>query len=126
MPSPFFGDIGCGVTDGNGECYVLIDDMFSETVTASMDYYVFLQKEGLGDLYVVEKTAQYFLVKGTAGLKFSWEIKVRQKEYEYQRLDVDELGEYEIDKVNYEEEALSMVSEYYASLENAFEQEVVS
>ena len=33
---------------------------------------------------------------------------------------------YKIDKVNYEEEALSMVSEYYASLENAFEQEVVS
>lgn len=140
MPSPMFGDIGCGVTDENGECYVFIDDMFSETVTASMDYYVFLQKEGLGDLYVAEKTAQYFLVKGTAGLKFSWEIKVRQKEYEYQRLDVDELGEYEIDKVNYEEEAQSMVAEYYssledtqdiaaeyyASLENAFEQEVAS
>ena len=140
MPSPMFGDIGCGVMDENGECYVLIDDMFSETVTASMDYYVFLQKEGLGDLYVAEKTAQYFLVKGTAGLKFSWEIKVRQKEYEYQRLDVDELGEYEIDKVNYEEEAQNMVAEYYssledtqdiaaeyyASLENAFEQEVAA
>lgn len=140
MPSPMFGDIGCGVTDENGECYVLIDDMFSETVTASMDYYVFLQKEGIGDLYVAEKTEQYFLVKGTAGLKFSWEIKVRQKEYEYQRLDVDELGEYEIDKVNYEEEAQNMVAEYYsglediqdiaaeyyASLENAFEQEVAA
>lgn len=126
MPSPMFGDIGCGVTDENGECYVFIDDMFNETVTASMDYYVFLQKEGHGDLYVAEKTAQYFTVKGTAGMKFSWEIKVRQKEYEYQRLDVDELGEYEIDQVNYEEEAQRMAEEYYLGLENAFEQEAVS
>lgn len=126
MPSPMFGDIGCGAIDENGECYIFIDDMFGETVTSSMDYYVFLQKEGLGDLYVAEKKAQYFLAKGTAGLKFSWEIKVRQMEYEYNRLEVDGIDELKLKTINYEAEAQNMVSEYYASLENAFEQEVVS
>lgn len=126
MPSPMFGDIGCGAIDENGECYIFIDDMFGETVTASMDYYVFLQKEGFGDLYVAEKTAQYFLVKGTAGLKFSWEIKVRQMEYEYNRLEVDGIDELKLKTINYEAEAQNMVLEYYKSLENAFEQEVES
>lgn len=88
MPSPMFGDIGEGITDNNGECYISIDDIFSETVAMETEYQVFLQKEGQGDLWVADKQKGYFVVKGTSDLKFAWEIKVRQRDYEYERLEL--------------------------------------
>lgn len=87
--SPMFGDIGEGITDKNGECYVGIDHIFSETVNPDIEYQVFLQKEGEGDLWVAEKERDYFVVKGTGKLKFSWEIKALQRDYEYERLEED-------------------------------------
>lgn len=89
MSSPMFGDIGESMTDENGESYISIDEIFSETVSCQTEYQVFLQKEGSGDIWVEEKNFNYFLVKGTPNLKFSWEIKVKQKDYEYFRLDED-------------------------------------
>lgn len=86
-PSPMFGDIGEGETDENGECYVSIEDVFAETIDTAVEYQVFLQKEGEGDLWVDEKESDYFLVKGTGNLKFSWEIKAVQREYECDRLE---------------------------------------
>lgn len=86
-PSPMFGDIGEGETDENGECYVSIEDVFAETIDTAVEYQVFLQKEGEGDLWVDEKESDYFLVKGTGNLKFSWEIKAVQREYECERLE---------------------------------------
>lgn len=88
MPSPMFGDIGGGIIGEDGLCYVYFDQIFRETVASDISYYVFLQKEGEGDLWVSEKTQDYFLVCGTPDLKFSWEAKVRQIDYEYNRLDV--------------------------------------
>ena len=85
--TPYFGDIGTGKTDENGICYVSIDAMFSETVNAAVEYSVFLQKEGPGDIWVESKDSAFFVVKGTANLPFSWEIKVIQMEYEYTRLE---------------------------------------
>lgn len=79
MTSPYFGDIGTGVLDENGECIVAIDDIFSETVLLNQEYYVFLQKEGCGDIWIDKKASNYFVVKGTANLKFVWELKAKQK-----------------------------------------------
>lgn len=87
MPSPMFGDIGEGMTDENGECVISLDDIFSETITTNVEYQVFLQKEGQGDIWVSKKTNLYFLVKGTKYLKFAWEIKAKQSNYGYARLE---------------------------------------
>lgn len=86
-PTPMFGDIGTGQTDESGKCYIYFDPVFQETVSADYTYCVFLQKEGKGDIWVSEKTADYFLVEGTPNLSFSWEAKVKQRDYEYLRLD---------------------------------------
>ncbi len=81
-----FGDVGCGKTDETGQCYVYFDPVFMETVSTDMEYQIFLQKEGPGDLWVAEKTPGYFLVKGTENLSFSWEAKAKQRGYENTRL----------------------------------------
>ena len=86
-PTPYFGDIGTGRTDESGVCFVSIDDIFQETVNIGVEYSVFLQKEGAGDLWVEEKSSAFFAVRGTPNLSFSWEIKAVQKDYEYLRLD---------------------------------------
>ena len=86
MTSPMFGDIGTAETDEDGECVIYIDDVFYETVSPGIEYQVFLQKEGQGDLWVSQKNATYFCVNGTPNLKFSWEIKIKQRDYEYNRL----------------------------------------
>lgn len=78
--SALFGDIGQGVTDENGVCVIDLNDIFNETVDTNVEYNVFLQKEGQGDVWVDEKMYNYFVVKGTPNLKFSWEIKARQKD----------------------------------------------
>lgn len=117
MPSPMFGDIGEATTDENGECYLFLDDIFQETVTTSIEYQVFLQKEGQGDIWIEEKAERYFVVKGTPNLKFAWEIKAKQKDYEYERL--ESFGtEPEVHEPDYEEEALQdyiKITESYES-----------
>lgn len=87
MPSPMFGDIGEAVTDENGEAIIDINDIFQETVSTNIEYQVFLQKEGKGDIWVQEKHETYFIVKGTENLKFAWEIKVKQRDYEYEKME---------------------------------------
>lgn len=84
-PTPYFGDIGSGEIAVDGKCYVDIEDILKEMINTEMQYYVFLQKCGEGDLYVSECCPDYFIVTGTPGLKFFWELKVKQKGYEYNR-----------------------------------------
>ena len=134
MTNPMFGDIGEAKTDENGECYLYIDDIFKETVTTNIEYQVFLQKEGQGDVWIEEKNEEYFAVKGTPNLKFAWEIKAKQKEYEYERLKMheEESDVYEEDYAktaqkeiensinDYEEQAIKMMEEYYSMMEGAF------
>ena len=86
-PSPYFGDIGTAKTNETGICYVSIDAVFSEAINANVEYSVFLQKEGPGDIWVESKDFAFFIVKGTPNLAFSWEIKAIQKNYEYLRLE---------------------------------------
>ena len=85
MPTPFFGDIGESVISDDGTCMIDIDDVFQESANVGIKYYVFLQREGEGDCWIAEKEQNYFIVKGTPGLKFSFEIKARQIEYEHMR-----------------------------------------
>lgn len=112
--TPMFGDIGTAQTDETGKCYIDIDDVFQETVNTDVEYQVFLQKEGQGDLWVEEKTPTYFTVKGTENLKFSWEIKAIQRDYEFERLEEyqDENKEVAIDyEKEYIDEINSLIKE---------------
>lgn len=92
-PTPMFGDLGCGKTNDRGIAIVDIDPAFSETINSGIEYQVFLQKEGDGDIWVAEKEESYFTVRGTPNLKFSWELKCIQKHYEHLRLDEKEVQE---------------------------------
>lgn len=85
MASPMFGDIGEASISEDGTCLIDIDDIFQESTNVKIEYYVFLQKEGDGDCWVDKKEQTYFTVKGTPGLKFAFEIKARQTEYEHMR-----------------------------------------
>ena len=88
-PSPLFGDVGEGVIDETGYCYVFLDPIFAETISTNQ-YQVFLQKYGNGDCWVSERKSGYFVVQGTAGMKFGWELKAKQKDFDQLRLEKDE------------------------------------
>lgn len=86
MPSPMFGDLGEGEIGEDGSCYVWLDPVFAETITTDQ-YQVFLQKYGAGDLYISDRKAGYFVVTGTPGLRFGWELKAKQADFDQRRLD---------------------------------------
>lgn len=121
MPTPFFGDIGESVISDDGTCMIDIDDIFQESANVGIKYYVFLQREGEGDCWIAEKGQNYFIVKGTPGLKFSFEIKARQAEYEHMRFtdpgdtaytDARDIG---IPEPNYESEVTEVSEPDYES-----------
>lgn len=110
--TPYFGDLGHGMTDENGVCLIEIDDIFREIV-GEQEYLVFLQPEGEGDLYVnkAEKYCNYFIVRGTANLSFAWEIKNIQKEKQFTRFGTDsERGMLDIDYTDLEETLISDIN----------------
>ena len=93
-----------------------------------------MQKEGSGDIWVDKKTENYFIVRGSSNLKFAWEVKAKQKGYEYERLEIHDT-EPDIDKINYEIEGQKFVdlelqkyiesiaynvTQYYQALEEMF------
>uniref|UniRef100_UPI0040257E29 phage tail spike protein n=1 Tax=Agathobacter rectalis TaxID=39491 RepID=UPI0040257E29 len=86
-PSPMFGDIGAAQIDETGKCLIFIDEKFAQTIDLEYLYDVFLTKYGPGDCYVSERTVSYFIVEGTKNLKFAWEIKTIQRDYENLRLE---------------------------------------
>ena len=90
-PSPMFGDIGEGVIDESGYCYVFLDPVFAETISTDQ-YQVFLQRYGQGDCFVLERKPSYFVVQGEPGLAFGWELKSKQKDFDQLRLDREEHG----------------------------------
>ena len=94
--NPVFGDLGSGSIAADGEAYIALDDMFAEVITCS-SYQVFLQKCGSGDLWVKEKHPSYFIVEGTPGLLFDWEIKARQSDFVNTRM--EEYATYEMHSV---------------------------
>lgn len=84
--TPYFGDIGTAEILEDGQCFVEIDPIFAETVSLD-NYVVFLQAEGAGECYVSEKGPDYFIVSGTPGMPFAYEIKAKQKGFENVRLE---------------------------------------
>lgn len=86
-PSPMFGDVGSAQIDETGKCLIFIDEKFAQTIDLEYLYDVFLTKYGPGDCYVSERTPSYFAVEGTKNLKFAWEIKSIQRDYENLRLE---------------------------------------
>ena len=86
-PSALFMDIGQGLTDETGTCYIDIESIFAETIDKLGDYHIQLTKYAEGDVWVSEKKDTHFIVKGTPSLKFAWEIKAKQKGYTNERLE---------------------------------------
>ena len=82
----YFGDIGESRTI-NGESTVWIDDIFKEIISTEVDYQVFITKYGRGDIWVEERTQDYFVVKSENDINFGWEIKGKRKGYEKYRLE---------------------------------------
>ena len=117
-PSPMFGDLGEGLIDETGKCYVFFDDIFAETIDTGCAYQVFLQPYGDGSCYVSERTSTHFVVCGTSNMKFGWEVKAIQKEYDTMRLEEYHPTEEE------EEDVLTVTSCYLKSLLYDVESEV--
>lgn len=82
----YFGDIGESQTI-NGEMIIWIDDIFKEIISTEVDYQVFITKYGRGDIWVEERTQDYFVVKSENDINFGWEIKGKRKGYEKYRLE---------------------------------------
>lgn len=85
-PSPLFGDVGEGEIGEGGLCHIWLDPIFAETISTDQ-YQVFLQKYGDGDCCVSERHPNYFVVKGTEGLAFGWELKAKQSDFDQYRLE---------------------------------------
>lgn len=119
MPFPVFGDMGTAVVNDDGFCSISVDEIFSEASNCNVEYSVFLQKEGEGDLWVESKEFTHFLVKGTPGLRFSWELKAVQRGYETVRMSDMALRENEMEL---EQELLKLAEEELESYDNELEE----
>jgi hypothetical protein len=104
-----FGDIGDGVISDDGFCYVMLDAVFAQTVTTEQ-YQVFLQKYGPGDCWVKERNGAYFIVEGTPGLSFGWEIKAKQRNYDQLRLERND-EKFTVPTQTYGEDAANHIDE---------------
>lgn len=83
----FYGDLGFGKINEDGECLIYIDDIFSECVNTDIEYHVFTQAY-TGLIKTIERCKTYFIVRGDAGTEFSWEFKAKRPGYEENRLDI--------------------------------------
>lgn len=99
-PSPMFADVGEGVIDESGFCYVFLEPVFAETISTEQ-YQVFLQKYGQGDCWVADRKGGYFVVQGTAGLSFGWELKAKQRDFDQYRLEKFEIEEHKETTTDY-------------------------
>ena len=92
--TPYFADIGEGMIDANGKCYIYLDDVFSETIDSNCTYQVFLQPYGKNtECTVLSREKSYFVVSGTPNSTFAWEIKGVQNGYNLHRLDAFDMFE---------------------------------
>lgn len=85
--SPMFGDVGEGEIGEDGSCRITLDEIFAQTISDTQ-YQVFLQCYGDGTCYVSERHGGFFIVCGTPGMRFGWELKGGQAGYDGVRLEV--------------------------------------
>ena len=108
-PTPTFGDIGDGIISEDGLCYVMLDAIFAQTITTDQ-YQVFLQKYGPGDCWVKERKSAYFIIEGTPGLHFGWEIKAKQRDFDQLRLEIYN-NQFTVPTTTYGEDAAKYIEE---------------
>lgn len=116
-PTPMFGDIGEGVIAEDGLCYVWLDPVFAQTIVTDQ-YQVFLQRYGEGDCHVTQRRGGCFVVQGTPGLAFGWEVKAKQRDYDQLRLDKKE-EKFTVPTQTYGEDAVKHVQEIQKEREYA-------
>lgn len=83
---PTFGDIGSALISEYGYISIWIDPILLKTINTKCEYQVFIQKYTEGSIIKVERYEDNFIVYGTPGLEFGWEIKAKQRDYELTRL----------------------------------------
>ncbi|MGL4569629.1 MAG: phage tail spike protein [Clostridium sp.] len=86
--TPYFGDIGHGITNEDGECYITFDREFTEVCNTSIEYMVIVQDEGeIKDSWAkpCRKKETGFMIKGSPKTKFSFEVKAVQRGLEKNR-----------------------------------------
>ena len=83
----YFGDIGRNKLS-NKQCIIPIDIIFKETVNTNIQYEVFVSPYGNGNVWIETKDmySDHFIVRGTNDIEFAYEIKVKQRGYENDRL----------------------------------------
>lgn len=108
-PSPMFGDVGEGVIGEDGLCYITIDPIFAQTISTNQ-YQVYLQKYGDGDCWVKERMGAYFIIEGTPGLAFGWEIKAKQADFDQLRMERND-EKFNVPQQTYGEDAAQYIDE---------------
>lgn len=86
----YFGDLGFGKINEDGECLVYIEDIFLECINTNVEYHVFTQIYN-GVIKTIERYKTYFIVKGEPGTNFSWQLMGKRIGYENNRLDTQEI-----------------------------------
>ena len=85
-----YSDLGSGVIDSTGVCFVMIDPDFAETIDLSHDYQVFTTQTSEGSISWVEKNSDHFIVHGVAGTSFDWILYARQRGFRDDRMTCDQ------------------------------------
>lgn len=101
----YFGDLGFGKINTDGECLAYIDDIFLECVNTNAQYHVFTQIYN-GKITSIERYTTYVVIKGEPGTDFSWQLMGKRIEYENNRLDTQDIetqGENKIELFGYED-----------------------
>ena len=110
LASPMFGDVGEGRIADDGTCYIQIDPILLQTINTNR-YQVFLQKYGEGDCYVKERHGSYFVVSGTVGLEFGWELKAKQFDAGQKRLESSRSQVRFNNGINYADDAVNHIQD---------------
>ena len=86
----YFGDLGFGKINSDGECLAYIDDIFLECVNTNAQYHVFTQIYN-GKITSIERYTTYVVIKGEPGTNFSWQLMGKRRGYENNRLETQEI-----------------------------------
>ncbi|WP_238906625.1 hypothetical protein [Clostridium sp. YIM B02506] len=103
----YFGDLGFGKINEDGECIVSTDEIFGECVNTNIEYHVFTQIYQ-GAIAKIERYPNYFIVKGEIGTEFSWELKAKRAGFEHVRLEQKFVEEHGVESI--EDELKQVIS----------------
>ncbi|QLY78033.1 hypothetical protein [Clostridium intestinale] len=89
----YFGDLGFGKINSEGECIVFIDPIFAECVNTKQEYHApyWVYK---GKITEVDRKEDYIIFYGEPNTEFSWEIKAKRKGFEHVRLEQKFIEQY--------------------------------